>query len=68
VARTIAPLQRDPAETLQRRHRRGEGRCQRRLFDLPVALVAPLQLVREQGVVLAEHDAVRRRERGRLTR
>src|SRR6476620_7330932 len=56
------PLQRGPAETLQTRDRRREGRRQRQLFDLAIELVPPLELVGEQGVIFAEHQPVGRRE------
>jgi hypothetical protein len=61
-------LQGDAAETLQPRNRGGEGRRERHLFDLTIELVAPLQFVGEQRVILSKHQAIRRGQRRRLTR
>src|SRR5213592_4312550 len=53
----------DPAEALESPHRRGKRGQEGELLDLPIELVAPLQLVREERVVLAKDEPIGRRQR-----
>lgn len=78
------PFEAAPSHNLRRQHHRGlagnapeallmrdhcwERRRQRKMFNLASQFVAPLQLVREQRVILTEHEAIGRRQRRRLAR
>src|SRR5690606_30497538 len=55
-------VQGDATEALQLAHHRREGRELGQLLDLPIQLVAPLQLVHQQRMVLAEHELICRGE------
>ena len=60
-------MQGDPTEALEALHHRLQRRQLRQSLDLVIELVAPLQLVQKEGVVLTKHQAIGRRQ-GRVLR
>ena len=68
VASTIAECSEMPRKHWSRRTIGASVGQQRELFDLPIELVTPLQLVHQQRVILAIHQPIVRRERRALGR
>jgi hypothetical protein len=63
VASTIADVRRHAPEAAEPADGGFEARAERELLDLGVERVTPLELVLEEGEVLAEHEAVLGRQR-----